>query len=232
MKTIIYIQTLLAITLNLTVKSQNTAEPNVKTEKVNLHVVQHSKTQPKHKILPVLGSVNKTTDITVSAPAVLSFNELKQKAENLIQQSQLITENALKFKDDNRIMQLEIALQLQKEAYTFQQKALEISLQNALADFNFNKIEFFSLIKTLTNSNSIVDYCKLKHAEAESDFSIAKEMLQEAYAMPTLAGRVGTMVNAEEKEYLALKKQSEAIEKLKSLVMQSSTLKKELLCAN
>ena len=142
----------------------------------------------------------------------------------------MVSNNALKLIADNKIMQLEIANQLQQEAYEFQKKSLEISFQNTLAEFNFNKIEFYQLLKSVDQTNDITTTCINKHNGAERDLKFAKEMLQEAYAMPNLASVVGTMSNAEEKEYLALQKQNQAIEQLKTIVLNSISIQENLVC--
>ena len=132
-------------------------------------------------------------------------------------QANQLTENALKLNGDNKILQLEIVDELKKQAYIFQIKASELSFQNTLSEFSFNKLDFYSLLKLAPQINDIVIKCTSKHNDAERNLKLAKEIRQEAYAMANLASIAGTLSNAEEKEYLALKKQSQAIELLQTI---------------
>ncbi len=242
MKTLIIIAAIVVFTTQSVNSQTNTTQ--IKADKINLHVVQQPKKVASYKTLPVLGankkhvelpnkantSANVNTLETTIKTSQLSFNDLKNKAEELTQQSKILTNNALKLTADNKIMQLEIAKQLQNEAYVFQKQSFEISFQNSLAEFNFNKLEFYQLLKSIVQTNNIVTKSIDKHNDAERDLKLAKEMLQEAYAMPNLAAMVGNMSNAEEKEYLALQKQNQAIEQLKTVVLNSIIVKENLIC--
>jgi hypothetical protein len=161
----------------------------------------------------------------------LNINDLKRKAEELMNETTILTNNALKFTNDNRIKQLEVVKTLQNEAYLNLKKAIELSFQNALAEYNFNKIEFLSLLKSANEINDVVEFCISKQAEAEYELTLAKEMMQESYAMPNLGAMVGTMSNAEEKEIEALKMQNQAIEKLKTIVVNNNNTISNLVVA-
>lgn len=231
MKTITLIPTILAITLQLTVNSQTTTNKinNVSVDKINLHVVQQSKKSASYKVLPILGAVKKQAKV-LDVTTTFSFNELILKAEELTNQAKMVKEHALKLNDDNKIMQLEIATELQQQALIYQIKASEISFQNTLSEFAFNKLEFLQLLNSVPQLKDVITNCNNKHNDAERNLRLAKEMRQEAYNMPSLAGTLGTMSNAEEKEYLALQKQNQAIEQLKTIVLNSLGLKQLDVC--
>jgi len=242
MKTLTLIPAIMVLSIQITFSQIQTSQ--VKVDKINLHVVQQPKKATKNKTLPVLVSEKKQVAVSKKSSTSLnintleattkttnlSYNDLKIKAEEFFNQAKMVSNNALKLIADNKIMQLEIANQLQQEAYEFQKKSLEISFQNTLAEFNFNKIEFYQLLKSVDQTNDITTTCINKHNGAERDLKFAKEMLQEAYAMPNLASVVGTMSNAEEKEYLALQKQNQAIEQLKTIVLNSISIQENLVC--
>jgi hypothetical protein len=232
MKTISLIPTLLALTIQVMVQGQTKGNQitNVKADKINLHIVHQCKKTSTHKQLPILGEVKKQEKVIEASTSQLGYNELKAKADEFILQAKNVTEHVSKLNNENKIMQLEIATELQHQALVYQQKAFEISFQNSLAEFNFNKLEFYALLKSANNLTTIIEQCKIKHNEAEHELTMAKEMMQEAYAMPNLVAMVGTMSNAEEKEYIALKKQNQAIEQLKTVVVNSLTVKENLVC--
>ncbi len=232
MKTISLIPTLLALTIQVMVQGQTQGNQitNVKADKINLHILQQYKKISTHKQLPILGEVKKQEKVIEATTSQLGYNELKAKAEEFVLQAKNVTEHVSKLNNENKIMQLEIASELQHQALVYQQKVFEISFQNSLAEFNFNKLEFYALLKSANNLTTIIEQSKIKHNEAEHELTMAKEMMQEAYAMPNLVAMVGTMSNAEEKEYIALKKQNQAIEQLKTVVVNSLTVKENLVC--
>lgn len=234
MKTITLISTLLVLTVQLTVKGQTQGNQvnNLKADKINLKITitPQSKNTAKYKILPVLGEVSKSETVVIKDLKTINLEDVKSKADELTYQASLLTNNALKLKADNKIMQLEIAKIIQNEAYGFQKQSYEILFQNTISEFNYNKLEFNSLVKSADGFKTLVELCKAKHAEAEYELNLAKEMMQEAYAMPNIAATVGTMSNAEEKEFVALKMQNQAIEQLKTVVLYSLTLKENLVC--
>lgn len=94
-------------------------------------------------------------------------------------------------------------------------QASEIKGKINLEKFNSGKIIFNNLILTSLAAESITQQAKEIESEAHHSFKMAKEMREEAYAMPTNSAKLGTMGNAEEKETIALGKQNKAITILK-----------------
>ncbi len=232
MKTTTLIPTLLALTIQVMVNGQTQGNPanQIKIDKVNLHVVQQHKKASTKKALPILGFKLKNIAIETAITKNYSYNQLIVMSQSFALQANQLNENVIKLNGDNKILQLEIVNELKKQAYTYQLKASEISFQNTLSEFNFNKLEFYSLLKLAPQINDIITKCTNTHNEAEYNLKLAKEIRQEAYAMPNLASIVGTLSNAEEKEYLALKKQNQAIELLQTISASIYTLKNNSLC--
>jgi hypothetical protein len=241
MKTIFLNATMLILTMQIMVKGQTQGNKvnNFNTDKVKIRWEEPQKAKAKHNIPMVLGTEKKlekytkvnTNDYGNININALNINDLKRKAEELMNETTILTNNALKFTNDNRIKQLEVVKTLQNEAYLNLKKAIELSFQNALAEYNFNKIEFLSLLKSANEINDVVEFCISKQAEAEYELTLAKEMMQESYAMPNLGAMVGTMSNAEEKEIEALKMQNQAIEKLKTIVVNNNNTISNLVVA-
>ncbi|MDX2173520.1 MAG: hypothetical protein SFY56_10380 [Bacteroidota bacterium] len=234
MKTITLTSILLLLTVQLTVKGQTQGKQvnNLKADKINfkITVTPQSKNTAKYKILPKLGDQTNTERVVTKESKVINLEDAKLKADELTSQVAVLTDNAMKLKADNKIMQLEIAEIIQNEAYGYQKQSYEIMFLNTISEFNYNKLEFNSLVKSADSFKTLVELCVAKHAEAEYELNLAKEMMQEAYAMPNIAATVGTMSNAEEKEIVALKMQNQAIEQLKTVVLFSVTLKDNLVC--
>lgn len=232
MKTTTLIPTLLALTIQVMVigQTQGNQTRQSKTDKLNLHIVQQHKKTSTKKTLPILGFTTQNTAIQTTIAQNYNYNQLIVMSQSFALQANQLTENALKLNGDNKILQLEIVDELKKQAYIFQIKASELSFQNTLSEFSFNKLDFYSLLKLAPQINDIVIKCTSKHNDAERDLKLAKEIRQEAYAMKNLASIVGTMSNAEDKEYLALKKQNQAIELLQTITASMYAFKNNSLC--
>lgn len=241
MKTIFLITIVLMLLIQTMViaQTQGKQETTLNTDNVKIFWEQPQKTKAKRKIPMVLGAEKKLaefTEVNTKDYANINItgfniNDLKHKAEELLNEAVFLTNNALKLTNDNKIIQLEIVKTIQNEAYLNVKKAIELSFQNALAEYNFNKIEFLSLLKSANEINDVVEFCISKQAEAEYELTLAKEMMQESYAMPNLGAMVGTMSNAEEKEIEALKMQNQAIEKLKTIVVNNNNTISNLVVA-
>ncbi|MFO0358605.1 MAG: hypothetical protein ACK50A_16745 [Sphingobacteriaceae bacterium] len=104
-------------------------------------------------------------------------------------------------------------------------QASEINGKISLETFNFNKEMYLELLNDPNVNDNFVQRSEALNAEAEQTMKLAKEMRQESYAMPSATAKLGTMLNAEEKENIALNLQKEAIENLNKLSTSVASIK-------
>lgn len=113
--------------------------------------------------------------------------------ENLLQQASIPAKQA----EANYIKASEIAGKTSKEIFKINEQNLAAILAIDIGD-EYSSNQARELI-----------------IEATFNIRLAQEMREEAYAMPTSASKLGSMINAEEKETLAINQQKKAIEILK-----------------
>jgi len=103
------------------------------------------------------------------------------------------------------------ANKLAKEVELLQIQASEIYGKLNLETFQFVEEVYSALLKDPNVNDNFTGRSEQLRSEASQTLKLAKEMRQEAYAMPNNAGKLGTMQNAEEMEGIAISKQKEAI---------------------
>jgi hypothetical protein len=109
------------------------------------------------------------------------------------------------------------ANKLARQVEALQIQASEIAGKFNLETFQFVEEVFAALLKDPNVNDSYTIRSEELNSEAEQTLKFAKEMRQEAYAMPNNAGRLGTLLNAQEMEEVALHKQKEAINTLNKI---------------
>jgi len=87
----------------------------------------------------------------------------------------------------------------------------EINGKYNLESFEFIEEVYLTLLKDPNVNDNYVYRAKELNEEAQQTLKLAKEMRQESYAMPNNSGKLGTMLNAEEMESIALAKEKEAL---------------------
>ena len=162
--------------------------------------------------LLVTGSISAyNKSLLVKGTAKDAKNLLAQADEMTQIEKQLRAEAAMK-QGAEKAKLLQTASELNKQIEFVQIQASEINGKISIETFNFNRELFLLLIADPSVNDSYADRSEQLGWEAEQIIKLAKEMRQEAYAMPSNSGKLGTMLNAEEKENIALNKQNEAIQ--------------------
>jgi hypothetical protein len=109
------------------------------------------------------------------------------------------------------------ANKLARQVEVLQIQASEIAGKFNVETFQFIEEVFAALLKDPNVNDNYMARSEELNSEAEQTLKFAKEMRQEAYAMPSNAGKLGTLLNAQEMEEIALHKQKEAINTLNKI---------------
>jgi hypothetical protein len=117
------------------------------------------------------------------------------------------------------------ANKLARQVEGLQIQASEIAGKFNLETFQFVEEVFAALLKDPNVNDSYIIRSQELNSEAEQTLKFAKEMRQEAYAMPNNAGKLGTLLNAQEMEEVAIHKQKEAINTLNKVSSITFALK-------
>jgi hypothetical protein len=155
-------------------------------------------------------------------------NELLKQAGELSSIEMALRTEAKTKKGTEKIKMLEAANGIQKQSQLKQIQASEISGKLNLEKFNSNETAFKTLLFKTTDQDIIIE-AQLLNSDAVYSIRLAKEMREEAYSITNTAAKLGTMNNAEEKEFNALNKQGQAINLLKQ---SSSTASKSTNVSN
>ena len=127
----------------------------------------------------------------------ITAQQLRANAEQVSpNQKCILTEEAISLESDYLLKQLEVA-----------------TIKSALNHYKFsvNRELIASLTSKVSDNESLVNKAIQLNGEAEYLMKIGTEMREEANAQLTNAAKYGASTNAEEKEILALQKQSESI---------------------
>lgn len=214
MKTQIYLTALLALTIQVMVNGQTQGNPAG---------------DRRARILPTLGAVKPTNTIkaVTAAPQTSdspqnnvyynasSHTQLIKQAEELASDVKFLREEAAKKSGIEKDALLKQANIISKQAETNQIKASEIAGKTNREQFKINKENLNAILAIDNGGEYATKQAKELMFDAIQNFRLAQEMREEAYAMPTGASKLGTMINAEEKEGLAISQQNKAIELLK-----------------
>lgn len=161
--------------------------------------------------LVVTGSISAyNKSLTIKGTAIDAKNLLAQTEEMLSIEKQLRAQAKNK-QGEERTKLINSANELSKQIELVNIQASEITGKVNMETFNFNKEIYLALLNDPNVNDNYVEHSTALNSEAEQTIKLAKEMRQEAYAMPSNAAKLGTMLNAEEKENIALNKQKEAI---------------------
>lgn len=166
------------------------------------------------KTLAVSGSISAyNKSLTIKGTANDAKNLLAQAEEMLSIEKQL-RKQAKQLKGEERTKLMNSANELAKQIELVNIQASEITGKINKETYDFNSEIYQALLTDPNVNDNFVEHSEKLNAEAEKTIKIAKEMRQEAYAMHSNSAKLGTMLNAEEKESIALNKQKEAIEVL------------------
>ncbi len=211
MKTLNLHLTLFALAIQVMVSAQT----NNNSKKIN--DIEFSKNL---QLLPTLGTKKvktiqkniqvkqvKSFAINVAAIAELEYqaNEFTQIANEL----KSVATNLVGIKKNQAINEMKDALIL---SYIYQIKLSESIYETRKAAFNENKAMIEAQLANKNNfQKALLDKITYLVNSSNADFKTAKEIRQEAYAMPTIGGTAGALANAEEKENSAIEKQLQSL---------------------
>lgn len=182
MKTLTYLTTLLALTIQVMVNGQTQGN---QTRKIRVDIMG-----PNEPIK--MNYVN--SNITLS---VTEYNKL-------VEQVNVLKVNAKQLREE--------AISIEQQSLAKQIEASELSAQISSSKFELNRgiiLNVFSQIPQNTITYSKAHY---SYSESERFMKIAKEMREEGNAQLSIQAKYGNFSNAEEKEALALSKQDEALD--------------------
>jgi hypothetical protein len=204
MKTNLYISTLLALTIQVMVKSQTPANQVYQYSENSLLVCAQKLD---------LADDEKNELLIQTDPSVFikQSNEIKQKIQELRNDAigRTPEEKKALFAEANR---------LYKQAVVKQMEASELSSLITKEKFNKNASDLTALVELNKVNDKATERAKDLIIEAAKAIKIAKEIREEAYAWTGLAAKLGNMGNAEEKELEALYMQNEAIDLLEQSI--------------
>lgn len=186
MKTLTYLTTLLALTIQVMVNGQTRGNQTYKT-RVDIM-------GPKTPVAMKYTNSNITLTMEEYTKLLEQAKQLKIGAQKLREEAELAEQNYI----------------------TKQIEASQLSAQISLHKFQENKKTILVFYNQTPNTNKVYTQVALVDNESERLMKLAKEIREEAAAQLTLQAKIGSMSNAEEKEALALNKQAEAIEMIKN----------------
>lgn len=214
MKTRLYISTLLALTIQVMVNGQTPGNQAIKGDYFGMKLNYQDEATVKEDKVAV-----KTTVTTKE-----SAQNLKQQAEDLILKSKYLREAAVNNTGLTKTELLEESNTLYKQAETMLTTALELSGVKNKEAYTLNKAALNQLLEKTNLSAISSKQIQSLVADAEMNMRYAYEMREEANAMPTSAGKLGSLSNADEKETLALGEQSQALNILKGFAYNMAGL--------
>ena len=181
MKTIIYLPTLLALTIHVIVNGQ--------TQNNQIHKIRFDILTKKQPVKMHFTNSNIT----------MSESDYKQ----LLDQAKVLNLNAKKLREE--------AFSVEQESLIKQIEASELSAQISSHKFKENREVIMNVFSQISQNSIIYFKSYNLFSESERFMKLAKEMREEGNAQLTLQAKYGNFSNAEEKEQLALAKQQDVL---------------------
>lgn len=182
MKTLTYLTTLLALTIQVMVNGQT---PGNQTRKIRVDIMG-----PKEPIK--MSYVN--SNITLSEKEYLQ----------LLEQAKTLKLNAKQLREE--------AITIEQLSLVKQVEASELSAQISYSKFEENREIIINVFPQIPQNTITFTKAHHSYTESERYMKIAKEMREEGNAQLTIQAKYGDFSNAEEKEELALQKQQEVLD--------------------
>ena len=217
MKTNIYILSMLAFGLSLAAQSTKPSSEKSQTES------PYSASSDNKRILTRLGGKSVPDNLDAEHPLAVKSanisgeserNDLLKLAEALSYQSRRLKNEAATKSGNEKNKLLNEASLYERNCLLKQIEASEIFGTISQVKFNSNKETIKKLLASVKLEVAKISRTKHLISSAERDMQLAKELREEAYTRTSLAAKLGSMSNAEEKEVLALGEQSQAIDLL------------------
>jgi hypothetical protein len=182
MKTLTYLTTLLALTIQVMVNGQT---PGNQTRKIRVDIMG-----PKEPIK--MSYVN--SNITLSEKEYLQ----------LLEQANTLKLNAKQLREE--------AITIEQQSLVKQIEASELSAQISYHKFEENREIIINVFPQIPQNTITFTKANHSYTESERFMKIAKEMREEGNAQLSIQAKYGDFSNAEEKEELALQKQQEVLD--------------------
>lgn len=142
-----------------------------------------------------------------ASPASLA--SLQKEAETLMQKAVMIRREATHSIDKKKLLNEAYALYKQSEAKQIElSKATEKIMKE---QFNSNVERFNALLQSGNANGATIEYALDLFDQAKRAMRLAGEMREEANALPNISQTLGSMNNAEEKEWIAVQRSGEAL---------------------
>jgi hypothetical protein len=171
----------------------------------------------KFENLNVGSSMSAYNKSLMSAATLADAKNFLVKAEELQSAEKKLRAQANTKKGQEKAKLIADANKIAKQVEQLLIQVSEINGKYNLEAFQFIEEVYTALLKDPNVNDNYVYRSKEIIYEAEQTLKLAKEMRQESYAMPNNSGKLGTMLNAEEMEEIALAKQKEAINVLNKI---------------
>lgn len=222
MKTRIYLLTALALIIQVMVSGQTPGSLALPQDNFGLGLKYENKGTTKKTMdgKEIIGQDN-VAERTAPASKQSSTN-LKQQAEELSLKSRYLREAAVNNTGLTKTELMNEANALYKQAEMMFITALELSGVKNNEAYLLNKSNINQLLEKNNLSAMTGKQIQSLVSDAEMNMRFAREMREEANAMPTNAGKLGSLSNADEKETLAIGEQNQALNLLKGLALNIS----------
>lgn len=181
MKTLIYLPTLLALTIQVMVSGQTQGN---QARKIRVDIMG-----PKEPVKMNYTNSNITMSIT-------EYNQLLEQANSLKTEAEKLKKEVASVEYASLLKQIQIS-----------QMSAHISFQK----FEQNRKVILNIFPRIPKNNITYTKAQSSYTESERFMKLAKEIREEANAQLTIQAQFGNMSNAEEKETLALAKQQEVL---------------------
>ena len=214
MKTRIYLSTLLALIIQVMVNGQTQGNQASGNDNFGMVLKYHDE-GTKKQFMDGKEVIQDKVAVATVPSAKSSGQTLKQQAEELSLKSKYLREAAVNNTGLTKTELMEESNALYKQAEMMFITALELSGVTHKESYTLNKANI-SLLLDKSNVSAVAGkQVQSLIADAEMNMRFAYEMREEANAMPTTAGKLGSLSNADEKETLALGEQNQALNILK-----------------
>lgn len=200
MKTKTYILTLLTLIIHVVMMSQ--------TQNKQVQTIRKDLMSFKNKPIEKRETLFIATEINATA-------ELEKQAAHLDSIAQEIKVASRNRRAGEKLAMQEEAADLLKHAVMLQIKVLELVSKSMYNSYDINKKKLAVLMQMNRRDIDVLDRAEGYKLDAERIWEMAKEILEEANAEVNNEAKLGAMGNAEEKEIMALTKQTKAIDLLK-----------------
>ena len=216
MKTQVQILTALALIIQVMVNGQtqeNQASKNIQVTNKKIYAVLGANKNTQNNNVAASGPISQTTtdhqavknnlvvtgsisaynkSLTIKGTAADAKNLIAQTEEMLSIEKQLRAQAKTK-QGEERTKLINSANELSKQIEMVNIQASEITGKVNMETFNFNKEIYLSLLNDPNVNDNYIEHSTNLNAEAEQTIKLAKEMRQEAYAMPSNAAKLGTI---------------------------------------